>query len=94
MGLPACVASLEAGLATRAAPLLELAQLHGDVSVASMFRRAPVIEALELDGLRLHVARTAEGHDDIDDIDDLVARLTPPADAPASQTPHFALDNL
>lgn len=56
-----------------------------------MFRRAPVIEALELDGLRLHAARTAEGHDDIDD---LVARLTPPADAPASQTPHFALDNL
>ena len=41
------------GLAAAGEPLLQLAQAHLDLSINSLFRRAPVIEALELDGLRL-----------------------------------------
>ena len=80
-----------AGSAPGSEPLLELAQLHVDLSSASITKRAPVIEALELDGLRLRVARTSEGHYDIDD---LIARFTPRADAPPAEPVTFALYNL
>ncbi len=81
-----------AGLPPAKAPLLQLSQVHANLSVASIFKRAPVIEALELDGLRLALARTGEGHYDIDD---LVARFTPAADAkPAGEPTRFALYNL
>ena len=78
-----------AGLPGAEAPLLRVAQVHANLSAASIFKRAPVIEALELDGLRLTFARTGEGHYDIDD---LIARFTPTADAkPADEPTRFAL---
>lgn len=79
------------GLPGASGPLLELAQAHVDLSINSLFRRAPVIEALELDGLQMRVARTSAGHYDIDD---LIERFTPRADAPASEPARFALYNL
>jgi uncharacterized protein involved in outer membrane biogenesis len=81
-----------AGLPQAKAPLLQVAQVHANLSAASIFKRAPVIEALELDGLRLNLARTGEGHYDIDD---LIARFTPAPDAkPAGEPTRFALYNL
>ncbi len=81
-----------AGLPQAKAPLLQAAQLHVNLSAASIFKRAPVVEALELDGLRLNLARTSEGHYDIDD---LIARFTPAPDAkPAGEPTRFALYNL
>jgi len=73
-------------------PLLTLKRVLADVSLSSLFRRAPVIEALEVDALQVRVARTSEGHYDIDD---LIARFTPKPDAkPAPEPARFALYNL
>ncbi|MES2098520.1 MAG: DUF748 domain-containing protein [Pseudomonadota bacterium] len=81
-----------AGLPGAKQPLLQIRQLHANLSAASIFRLAPVIEALEIDALRLNVARTGEGRYDVDD---LIVRFTPKPDAgPASEPTHFALYNL
>ena len=81
-----------AGLPAAKQPLLQIRQLHANLSAASLWRLAPVIEALEVDGLRLNVARTGEGRYDIDD---LITRFTPKPDAePSGEPAHFALYNL
>lgn len=72
-------------------PQLRLDRLHVNASAASIVRRAPVLEALELDGLRLNVAHTARGHYDIDD---LIARFAPAPDAPPAEPARFALYNV
>ena len=74
-------------------PLLQMDSLLADVSLRSLQHRAPVLEALEINGLQMQVARTADGHYDIDD---LLARFAQPADAkPADDKPaRFALYNL
>ena len=74
-----------------AEPVLAIARVHVDLSISSIARRAPVITALEIDGPRLRIARTAEGHYDIDD---LIARFTPKADAPPGEPARFALYNF
>lgn len=74
-----------------AEPLLRLARLHVNVDISSLLRLAPVIEALELDGLQLRVARVAEGRYDIDD---LIARFTPQSAAAPGEPARFALYNL
>jgi uncharacterized protein involved in outer membrane biogenesis len=80
------------GSAPSAEPLLKVGRLRADVSTSSLFRLAPVIEALDVDGLRVRVARTAEGHYDIDD---LITRFTPKPDAkPDAEPARFALYNL
>ena len=81
-----------AGLPAAKQPLLQIKQVHADLSAASIVRLAPVIEALEIDSLRLNLARTSEGHYDIDD---LIARFAPKPDAkPAGEPAHFALYNV
>lgn len=76
---------------TSAQPSLKVARLHVDMAASSLFRLAPVVEALEIDGLQLRVTRTAPGRYDIDD---LIAKLTPRSDAPATAPLNFALYNL
>ena len=72
-------------------PLLQIAHLRIELSIASLRHGAPVVQALAIDGLRLHLARTAPGHYDIDD---LLARFAP-VPAPGSAEPaRFALYNL
>ena len=81
-----------AGLPAAKQPLLQVRQVHANLSAASIFRLAPVIEALEIDALRLTVARTGEGHYDVDD---LIARFAPKPDAkPPGEPAHFALYNV
>ncbi|MEO8057982.1 MAG: DUF748 domain-containing protein [Burkholderiales bacterium] len=80
-----------AGAAPAAEPLLKVARLRADLSLSSLLRRAPVIEALEIDAPQLRLARTAPGHFDIDD---LIARFAPKADAAPSERALFALYNL
>jgi hypothetical protein len=81
-----------AGLPAGSEPLLKIGQVHANLSASSLFRLAPVIEALEIDALRLRVARVGEGHYDIDD---LIARFAPKPDAkPAAEPARFALYNL
>lgn len=72
-------------------PLLTLERVRVNVSASSMFRLAPVIEALEVVRPEVHVARTAAGHYDIDD---LLQRFAPKPDAPEAPPARFALYNV
>ncbi len=73
-------------------PQLRWARAYVNADAASLWRMAPVIGALEIDGLQLRVTQLASGHYDIDD---LIARFTPaPGAAPPSEPLRFALYNL
>lgn len=73
-------------------PQLRVARLHVNASAASLVRRAPVLEALEIDGLRARLAHTAPGRYDVDD---LIARLAPAPGEPQEGEPaRFALYNV
>ena len=87
------LSGLRIGGAAEAAPdLLQIDRLHADLSIASLRHRAPVVEAIDIDGLRLNLARTAPGHYDIDD---LIQRLGGrPAEPAGSEPPRFSLNNL
>lgn len=74
------------------APQLTVDELSVAFSAASLWHRAPVVRALVLQSPRLHLARTADGHYDVDD---LLKRWQSPAPQPASSEPaRFALYNL
>lgn len=74
-------------------PLLRWSRAYVNADAGSLWRRAPVIAAAELDGLQLHLTRTAPGHYDIDD---LLARFATAPAPPAEASPpaRFALYNL
>ena len=74
-----------------AAPLLRVARIRANVALSSIVRRAPVIEAIDLDQARVVLTRTAPGHYDIDD---LIQRFTPKPAAEPSEPARFALYNL
>ncbi len=74
-----------------APPLLRVARVRANVALSSIVRRAPVIEAIDIDHARIALARTAPGHYDIDD---LIRRFTPKPDAAPSEPARFALYNL
>ena len=77
--------------ASAATPLLRVARVRANVALSSIFRRAPVIEAIDLDQARIALTRTAPGHYDIDD---LLQRFAPKPDAKPSEPTRFALYNL
>ena len=54
--------------APAAPPLLEIKRVHADAAILSLFRLAPVIDALDIDAPTLRVARIDDGRYDIDDI--------------------------
>ncbi|MFZ5547230.1 MAG: DUF748 domain-containing protein [Pseudomonadota bacterium] len=81
-----------AGPTREAAPLLRLAHMAIDADVRSIFRLAPVVEAVDVQGPDLRVARLADGRYDVDD---LIERLRPRQAPPAGESPaRFALYNL
>ena len=72
-------------------PLLRVPRLYVDASLASLFRLAPVVDAVQVDGPTLRLTHLGGGRYDIDDI---LQRLRAP-DTPASAAPPaFALHNL
>ncbi len=74
-----------------APPLLRVARVRANVALSSIVRRAPVIEAIDIDQARIALARTAAGHYDIDD---LLQRFASKPDAKPSEPARFALYNL
>lgn len=70
------------------APLFAVQELTADISAASLWHRAPVLDALRLVRPRIAFARSADGHYDIDD---LIDRAQAPSDAPPSA---FSLNNI
>lgn len=73
------VAAVESGRP----PQLQLPRLFVDLGVASLWRRAVVIDRLELDGLRIAVLRRGRWQSDIDD---LIERWSAPAPRPAGES--------
>jgi hypothetical protein len=78
---------------TDAPPLLLIDQLHVDLNLPLALRhRAPVVDALAIDGLQVRLARTGAGRLDIDDV---ITRLAGSATASEPSEPaRFALHNL
>ncbi len=74
-----------------APPLLRVTRVRANVALSSIVRRAPVIEAIDLDQARIVLTRNAPGHYDIDD---LIQRFTPKPAAAPSEPARFALYNL
>ncbi len=68
-----------------------LSRFHVDAELQSLIRLAPVIDAVELDRPRLEVRHLGEGRYDVDDV---LARLRPADDKPASDPLQFALFNV
>ncbi|MEY4268285.1 MAG: hypothetical protein RIS90_2820, partial [Pseudomonadota bacterium] len=72
-------------------PQFELRRLYVDASLASLFRLAPVVNAVQVEAPTMRLTHLGGGRYDIDDI---LQRLRVP-DAPASAAPPgFALHNL
>ncbi|HEX6733380.1 MAG TPA: DUF748 domain-containing protein [Azonexus sp.] len=81
------------GLAVRAADGREVAgfdALQVNLSTASLFKAALVVDAIRLDGLRLAVVHEGEGRYDISD---LLDEWSKPKEEP-STTPRFSLNNI
>ena len=71
-------------------PQLSVARLYINAELQSLFRLAPVLDALEVDQPVLHLSRTRAGHYDIDDLIELASQPTEPGNKPV----RFALYNL
>lgn len=70
---------------------LKIDRLYIDSELESLLRLAPVVDALTMDTPTLRITHQGDGRYDIDDI---LARLTPPDDAMPGDPPRFALYNL
>jgi Domain of Unknown Function (DUF748) len=89
-----------------ATPFLGFGRFYVNAQMSSVFRRAPVIQELRLESLRLHVVRTKATSDAWADVgsaynfSDIVARLTArpkvpqPPEAPDAPPPRFSLNNI
>jgi hypothetical protein len=66
-------------------------QVYVDAEAQSLFRLAPVIDAVTVDAPNLQLTHLGEGRYDIDDI---VQRMNKPDDTPGGPTPKFAVYNL
>ncbi len=77
----------------RAGPQFSVGRVVANVDLRSLWRLAPVIEALEIEQPQLRVARTADGRYDFDDVlERLASKQAPPT--PDDQPVRFALYNL
>ena len=66
-------------------------ELFVNLSSASIFKLAAVVDEIRLQGLRLAVSRVAEGRYDISD---LLDEWMKPKDEPEKDTPRFSLNNI
>ncbi|CAM8640807.1 Protein of unknown function DUF748 [Comamonadaceae bacterium] len=68
-----------------------LDRVYVDAEAQSLFRLAPVIDAVTVDAPKVQLTHLGEGRYDMDDI---IQRLNKPDDTPAGPTPKFAVYNL
>ena len=78
-----------AGASAASPPQLEIRRIHVDAAIVSLFRFAPVIDALEIESPTLRLTHIAEGRYDVDDVLKRLA-AAPPSDQPA----RFVIDNI
>ena len=70
---------------------LRIQRIYMNAELQSLFRLAPVVDAITVDAPAARLTHLGDGRYDIDDI---VKRLTPPPDEPPSEPARFALYNL
>ncbi|WP_085317641.1 DUF748 domain-containing protein [Derxia lacustris] len=80
-----------AGAADETEPLLALRGATVDLAWQSLWRLAPVADALQLDAPELHLARTGPGQSNVDDV---LARLAARPSDPDAGPARFALHNI
>jgi uncharacterized protein involved in outer membrane biogenesis len=68
-----------------------VARVYADASIQSLWRLAPVLDALTIDQPQVRLTHLGDGHYDIDD---LLQRLAPAPDAKPSEPARFALHQL
>ncbi|MCW5650823.1 MAG: DUF748 domain-containing protein [Ramlibacter sp.] len=85
------VHDLAVATADGSAAQLAIQRIYLDAELESLLRLAPVVDAIAVDQPALRLTHLGGGHYDVDDI---LARLTPPADAPPGKPLRFALYNL
>ena len=66
-------------------------ELYVNLSSASLFKAAAVVDEIRLQGPRVRVVRLAEGQYDISD---LIEKWSQPKDEPEQGTPRFSLNNI
>ncbi len=88
-----------------ASPFVGFRKLYVNAQLSSVYRRAPVIKEVTLDGLRVSIARLKGSADDMADaadynFSDILARLAarpaepPQPPHPDSGAPRFSLNNI
>ena len=70
---------------------LSVKRIYLDAALQSLVERAPVVDAVAVEGVNLNLAHLGDGKYDIDDI---LERLNKPSGKPPSDPPKFALFNL
>ncbi len=85
------VSDLAIATADGKADQVRIQRVYMNAELQSLFRLAPVVDAITVDA---PVARLTHLGDGRYDIDDIVKRLTPPPDEPPSEPARFALYNL
>ena len=85
------VSDLAIATADGKADQVRIQRIYMNAELQSLFRLAPVVDAITVDGPVARLTHLGDGHYDIDDI---VKRLTPPPDEPPSEPARFALYNL
>ncbi|MEO7117099.1 MAG: DUF748 domain-containing protein, partial [Caldimonas sp.] len=80
-----------AGASASAPPMLEVKRIHADAALISIFRLAPVIDAVEIDAPMVRVARVGEGRFDFDDVLQRLA-AAPPSDS--KEPARFSIHNI
>lgn len=91
---PYALSAKVSGLSIKAGDGKEVAgfeELFINLSSASIFKMAAVVDEIRLQGLRLAVARVADGRYDISD---LLDEWMKPKDEPETGTPRFSLNNI
>ncbi len=80
---------------TAASPQLSIKRIYIDAELQSLLRLAPVLDAIRVEDPAVSLTHLGQGRYDIDDI---LERLKPPADQPASESPRqlpkFAFYNI
>lgn len=72
-------------------PQLQVDRIYVNASIQSLFRLAPVLDAIEVDAPVLRLTQQSLGHFDVDDV---LARLAEPSDTPPAKPLGFALYNI
>jgi hypothetical protein len=70
---------------------LAVERLYVDAELQSLLRWAPVVDAIQVEGVTAQLTHTGQGHYDLDDV---LARLQSAPDEEAAASPRFALYNL